>query len=593
MALGRAFIEVHADTRPFARELGRELDRILKQVERTTVRQAGTRMGQTLAEEVGNGARQGGRNAGRNLQRGLDESNVQGTFARFATGIIDTIDDGISGLPSQVKSVLGGALIVLLPLAFAFGSGLAGAITAGLLAGLAGGVIAIVGSQFEEVRDAATDLVFGLRDVFLVGASQFIGPILDAIDLIRTTFLDLMPDLQELFFDIAKLATPLAEVFLNLIKGALPDLAVAFENLGPSIEALGDAAGDIGASIGNFFATIVSNDDTPRVIYDLAVSFAFLIDVLTEVIDHGINFYGVLLDIADVLGLIEAEEKGITAFTGTGEAAEKMGSKIRGTIIPLEAQEKQLEENNKALKQYLDYQFDIIGGEIEFQQGIDDLTAALKRNGDTLVLTNQAGRDNANILLDLARNIIETRNQTILMTGDVAGATAKFNLQKAEIYAVGRQFKLTDKEINDLIASLLAVPPPVNTGVTPQTLARLASAIYQVKTLTQLLKDLETQAAIAAVVAAAAASASRGSDPGPGAGGRAAISGLPSSPAYLPPLTQTAPIQTGRAGIGASPVTPDINVYIGNKEINSYTDDIIKVRYASTARELNYGNRDV
>src|SRR5687768_6301898 len=115
MALGRAFIEVHADTRPFARELGRELDRILKAVERTTVRQAGTQMGRTLSEEVGNGARQGGRNVGNNLVRGIRETDVRGTFAEFSAGIIDTIDDGISGLPQNIKAVLGASLIVLLP----------------------------------------------------------------------------------------------------------------------------------------------------------------------------------------------------------------------------------------------------------------------------------------------------------------------------------------------------------------------------------------------------------------------------------------------------------------------------------------------
>lgn len=593
MALGRAFIEVHADTRPFARELGRELDRILKTVERTTVRQAGTSMGRTLSDEVGKGAERGGRNIGTRIAKGLQDSDVQGSFSQFATGIIDTIDDGISGLPTQIKAILGTALIVLLPIAFAFGSGIAGAIVTGLVAGLAGVFVAVVGSQFEEVRDGAIDLVQDLRDIFLVGASQYIGPILDALATLRAGFLEIMPDLQLLFRDAAKLAEPLVDIFLNLLTSALPGISESFRNLEPSLIALGEAALIVGESIGLFFETITGNDDTARVIYDLAASFAFFIDILTVTINHGLNLYGVLLDIADILGVIEGEEKAVTAFTGAGNAADQFGRSVRGTIIPLEAQEKAIEENNKELKKYLDYQFDIIGGEIAFEQGIDDLTEALKRNGDTLKLTNQAGRDNANILLDLARNIIDTRNQTILMTGDVAAATARFNAQRAEIYAVGRQFKLTDKEIDALIASLLAVPPPVDTGVTPQTLARLALAIARVKTLSDLLKDLEAQAAIAAVVAAAAQSASRANnEPGPGAGGRTAMSNLYGGPAFVPPVSQTAPLQTGRSGVEGQNRAA-INVYIGNKQLAAYSDEIIRVRYAATARELNYGNRDV
>lgn len=589
MALGRAFIEVHADTRPFARDLGRELDRILRNVERTTVRQAGTRMGQTLAQGVGQGGNQAGRNIGNNIRRGLQDSNVEGTFARFATGIIDTIDDGISGLPAEIKAVLGGALLILAPIAFALGSGIAAALVAGILGGLAGGVIAIVGSQFEEVRDAAKGLVFDLRDIFLVGAAQFIGPILDAIALIRTNFLDIMPDLQLLFRDIAKLATPLAQIFINLVRSALPGLQSAFANLEPSLLALADGALLIGEAIGTFFSTIIANDDTPRVIYDLAASLAFLVDVLTVVINHGINLYGVLIDVADVLGIIEGEKKGITAFTNTGNAAQTMGQKIQGTIIPLEAQEKQIEENNKALKEYLDFQFDIVGGEIEFQQGIDDLTAALKRNGDTLKLTSQAGRDNATVLLDLARNIINTRNQTILMGGDVDTATTKFNKQREEIYKVGRQFGLTDKEINDLIKSLLDVPPPITTGVTPLTLARLALAISRVKTLKDLLNDLQTQADIAAVVAQAAASASR-ANTNP-TGSRGALGQLSTGAGLLPPISQTAPIQTGRSTVANQ--TVPVNVYIGNDQIDSHTDRVVRANTTLTARELQYGNRDI
>src|SRR5688572_2598296 len=591
MALGRAFIEVHADTRPFARELGTELDRILKRVESTTVKRAGTQMGETIATETGDSVRKNSNRIGQGIKQGIDNAVTPSLFTKLGTGLIDSLDDGVSGLPVEIKAILGKALIILAPVAFALGSGLAGAIVTGLLGGLGGVVIALVGSQFEEVRDAATNLMVGLRATFLTGAAQFIQPILDAIGVVRTSLLDLMPDIQLLFRDIVQLAVPLAQIFTGLISGALPNLRAAFQAILPSIQALAAAAPSVGEAIGNLFASIAENENLPLIITDITRSLVFFIDVLTVVLDIGLDFYALLLDLGDATGFFSNEIHKLTPFTGqAADAANQLATGLRGTIIPLEDQEKQLKENNRALKEYLDYQFDIIGGKIEFEQGIDDLTEALKRNGDTLKLTSQAGRDNATVLLGLARNIIDTRNQTILITGDVAGATATFEAQRAKIYAVGRQFKLTDKEIDDLIASLLAVPPPVNTGVTPQTLARLALAISRVQTLTQLLKDLETQAAIAAVVAAAAASASRAGT-GTGSGQQRAALSATTLPG-LPPLTQTAPIQAGpqRGEINSRAA---VNVYIGNNQLDAYVEEGYHVRYAATARELNYGYRGI
>lgn len=66
--LGEAFIEVHADTRPFARELKREVDAILKKID-ATIGTEGARIGESL---------------GRGLRDGLNDSvpDIGGSFGR-------------------------------------------------------------------------------------------------------------------------------------------------------------------------------------------------------------------------------------------------------------------------------------------------------------------------------------------------------------------------------------------------------------------------------------------------------------------------------------------------------------------------------
>ena len=185
MALGKAFIEVHADTAPFARELGDELDKIITG-SNAKVKASSRKLGEDIATETGEGIR---RNR-RKISSGMDDA-VTGLFgsnnvlAKLAKGVVDTIDDGLSGLPAEIKVVLGAALVAVAPVALALGAGIASAITTGLLLG--GGAlfgVAVV-SQFEEIRAAALDVFGSLRQTFLEAASAYTGGFYKAIDAVQ------------------------------------------------------------------------------------------------------------------------------------------------------------------------------------------------------------------------------------------------------------------------------------------------------------------------------------------------------------------------------------------------------------------------
>ena len=85
MALGKAFIEVHADTAPFARELGTQLDAIVKASEKD-VRVSARRIGETVSTEAGEGIR---RNRSK-VDSGVTDAlaGTAGIFARLAKTVV-------------------------------------------------------------------------------------------------------------------------------------------------------------------------------------------------------------------------------------------------------------------------------------------------------------------------------------------------------------------------------------------------------------------------------------------------------------------------------------------------------------------------
>ena len=135
--LGEAFIEVHADTRPFARELRREVDAALRRVD-ATVGTEGARIGSTLGRRLRRGFEQETDNIGltlgarlRNAFRkiGADSADeFQKSFRRLATSnfilfrVIGNISERLGTLFKTVSRISGEVFSFAKTLLFANGA---------------------------------------------------------------------------------------------------------------------------------------------------------------------------------------------------------------------------------------------------------------------------------------------------------------------------------------------------------------------------------------------------------------------------------------------------------------------------------------
>lgn len=593
MALGKAFIEVHADTKPFARELGRELDKILKAAEKD-VRGSANRVGQSISENINKGVDKGfkdnSKNFGRTVQNTISNVFGQDLGKKFSQGIIDSLDDGLSGLPAEVKVALGAVLVALAPF---LGAAITGVISAGLGIAFAGlGVL--LASQFQAVQTRWEALVGQLREIFVGAASPFVEPLLAAFDLIRERVLAMEGWFKEVFAASAQLIEPLVRAFTGFIEGLLPGLLDSLRNIRPVIEELAGGFTTLGRVIGEALRIITGSRYAAQGFHDLVVvisvlilSAAILIRALTEI-------YGTLRDIS----LLLTGPSGWAQFFAS-TAAENQARHVRNLanangefvdgldplIAKTKAEEQAMEQLNRQIDQLTALMFSAKNNEIAFEQALDDLTASVNENGRSLKLQDQAGRNNAQALLNLAQVALKTRDDQIALTGQVDIAQAAFEKQRAKIYEVARQMGLSETATENLVGELLRIPAPKESGVTQGTINRLLTAISLAKSLGGALGA----AAAIGIQIGAQAHAAGGVFSTPHVGLVAEA-----GPEAIIPLDNPARAQQIMAEAGLTGMTsPNINIYIGNDQIDTYIDDRVDRRMVFTARSLAYGGREI
>lgn len=587
MALGKAFIEVHADTAPFARELGAQLDAIVRSSEKD-VRVSARKVGESVSEEAGNGIR---RNRSK-VSKGLEDATSDSTsiFGKLSKGIIDTIDDGLSGLPAELKIGLGAALIALLPVALSLGAALGAAIVAGVtLAGL--GVLGVLAaSQFEQVRDTFERVISSVRTTVLNGSQYIARNFINALNLIDRRVRELDPIIGTVLARAAKAAVPLTDALLGLVEQALPGINNGLAGIDKFFVPLQVGFRQIGAALGDFFDTILNNPNAPDAFYDILIAVEDTIQAITFLVDVGLDFFGLLKDISEIqfIDLQTNDEIKLLAenFEIAGDEVGFFGEAIEGTLLPTEAETQAIEDLNNQIALLTKLTVAQVSNQIAFEQGLDDLSESLKKNHDTLRLQDQAGRDNAKVLLDLAQTILKTRDDTIQLTGDTNAAANAFNRQTAQVYALAKQMGLSRAEVDKIIGSLLKIPAPKQSGITSSSLTRLEA-------FNEALRDaIYLQGLI---------------DPtfnprGPGGQQKFADGGIVTGPTNaligeagpeaVIPLTNPgrAAEVLNEAGL-TSMLSPNINVYIGNRQIDAYIDARVDQSMAVTARSLAYGSR--
>jgi hypothetical protein len=136
-------------------------------------------------------------------------------------------------------------------------------------------------------------------------------------------------------------------------------------------------------------------------------------------------------------------------------------------------------------------------GEIGFQQSIDDLSDALKKNGDTLDVNTQKGRDNKSAVLDTIDAAAKAAQAKYDESGSVQAASDTYNGYISKLKQTLTAAHWTDAQIDALIKNYASMPPVVTTTVkTPG----LAAANSTARGFARVMGDMDGKTVSSTVV---------------------------------------------------------------------------------------------
>lgn len=606
MSLGEAFVEIHADLRPFARDLQRNVKPMVEAFER----EINGAVGRAMLDNSEENGRKVGDRVSRGIKRSLGEQTKnKNIFLVLASSLASALDDGISALPTEVKAALVAGLLAAAPLV---AGALAGMVSAGIGAGLVGlGVL--LGAQFDSVQTRGIEFGRNLRAELVSSAGDFEFAIFNAFDIIESRVRRLRPVFDEIFNVSSNFLEPLLQGALDLVESLVMMISRQIDNLKPFVDELGAAFATLGDAIALALEILVSTGEDGRkafrdlivVVGVVAISVAALIFILTKLYGAFRTVIGV---IADILGpmltligvldflfdLIDKRTNANKSFINTNTDMENsfqgLIAATNGETDALEAYQKKLEGVADAAKSNLELN-------VAWEDSLDRISEALKENGRTLDVHTDKGRNNINEFLN-GLKIAEERALLRVQRGEMTAdqASAQYELEINQLRRLATQAGLSEKEFNDLFNEIITTSKlridSEEMGVDELNEA-LGKGVGEASRLYDLLKLIQH---LGKTVGAGAVAGVRGFADGGMHYLPETVRVAEDGPEVTLPLTKPARAAALLAQSGLAPMLGDnsignIFVYVGNEQLDSRTVRIVKRNNDGQARELAQGPR--
>lgn len=464
MALGRAVIEIHGDTRPFRKDLDKGL------------KEAGKDIGPKMRKAA---------------EGGLKET---AKTLRFLPG---TVQGGlIAGLAA---ALIAGAPVI----AAALQSLMATAIG---IAGIGAG-IALAISASPKLQEAGKELGHKVLSGLQSASGVFIEPIERSIVRLGRTFDLILPDIRHGFAVLAPQVEVLVSGVTRFVVNVMPGLINAFEEAGPAIAVFSDELANFGTVLSGFLQDVTSDSEasaeglravflllnagvvtTGKTIQGLANAFKFLTDS-----------YGGLVEVARdtplsvIFGtgigerILKQIERPLTGVRKISEEVISSTLRLGGAWSTAAVQGQGLVET---MRQIYNLELTLTDSELRFEAAVDGVTASIKENKRNFDINTAAGRANVAAVNEGVKAALAMHEAQIASGGSVAAANQQYLEQIERLRATLRAAGLTEAQIHELIGAYDSVPGTVNTNVTAPG---LAGVLTRAQELDRTLQSIHAQ----------------------------------------------------------------------------------------------------
>lgn len=286
MALGDAYIDVHANTAPFRTDL-QELAASSTGIDKDFEAQG---------KEFGNALHEGLRST---LNDGVSETR-RGFRSRMSAAFSDVGQDFVSLFRGGLSSP--GSIAALTALGFGLSPFIIDGLAAGiaLLAGTGAiGLGAFILREKPEIQRAIKNLKFNIEAIFGAAAEPMLPPLLSGINKITEFIRNNIGSFVRIFTAAGALIDPLVDSILRLVQMALPGFTNMLEKSGPIFEALGHELPNIGLALGDIFNAIA----------DSAPTIGIILRELLHAISLLLGFYAQLIRFTEFVFGGEAGQK--------------------------------------------------------------------------------------------------------------------------------------------------------------------------------------------------------------------------------------------------------------------------------------------
>lgn len=496
--LGEAFIEVKADLRPFNKDLDRQVELAARDMEKRLKLAVSDGLkdldaiGEKAGDDLGDGMT-------RRIKRKMGDKKSS-PWVTITAAFASALDDGISALPVEVKAGIVLGIIAALP--FLSGA-LAGAVTAGLGAGLAG-IGTFIAFQFDEVRERGSALANTLRLLFIDAAMPFVPAVLKALDTVEQRFEDWLPMLSRIFTQAASFVEPLNDGLLDMIEGILEGVDESMGDVSGFVLELEAAMNILGSAVGETLKILASTGDEGReafrdfiyTVAQLLIGLARLLYVLTKI-------YGVVRDIAQAVPFLSGlfGEMTLAADRAAGangilvKRNHELAESTTGIVRLTDEETRKLKELEKNLKNASKATYDLVQSQIDFERALDDVETSLEENGKTLDISTQKGQDNAQAILNALKEADDITTARVAK-GELNAqeAVGFYNKEIEAVQRLAREGGITEAQFENLFGEIINITQlrldAAAMGITSTT-DELADGVTEAKRLYDQLKRIK------------------------------------------------------------------------------------------------------
>lgn len=441
-------------------------------------------------------------------------SEISSGFLKNGLGGASAALEGVVGTPVVGPAALAGGLLAGVGASFFAGGAAGGAVGLGGALGVAGGGLASAWMSDPDKYDAKWAASTDRTRKRWIESSKAFGNELDGVLKIADQTLRNLPIEKALALS-QSFVLPIAEGAGSGVSAAADGFVDSLERAQPIVDEVGPKIADLGHDVGDMFRAIAGGSDGgAQALGDLIDLVGFLAKATGNLVlgfelgyerirKFAVGAYQLEQSMSPLGGILDDVAGGLFGLGNSNivlarelDDGSKASSTFAGGLLSMvkagaEAELQALALND-ALTQTRNTMLAMADANLGVAQGWLDLGKGLKDGAKSLDLNTQAGIDNQRVIIDQVSALERQREQAIATSDGTVEAMNKADAAYAagidRIRAMAHALHFTDEQVDQLIASLGAIPPKVDSQV---TVKGLGTSLAQGISLGNALNNLD------------------------------------------------------------------------------------------------------